>query len=191
MDIEYEATFPDIDKDDMRRRLKKANAKLLRSEFLQKRVVFNLPKGHGKKDRWLRVRDEGDKITMTLKIVQGDKIENQKETEFTVSSFEKAELLLITLGARKKAYQESKRELWELDGVDVTIDEWPHLEPFLEIEGPSEADVRKAAAKLKLDYSEAIFDSVTGQYAQKYNITKDRINNDTPEIIFHAPNPFE
>jgi hypothetical protein len=40
MNIEYEATFYPIDKDEMRGRLKKAGAKLIRPEFLQKRDVF-------------------------------------------------------------------------------------------------------------------------------------------------------
>lgn len=46
MDIEYEATFENVDKDEMRTRLEKAGATLCRPEFLQKRVVFNLPSGH-------------------------------------------------------------------------------------------------------------------------------------------------
>jgi len=46
MEIEYEATFPDIKKEEVRGRLTKARAKLIRSEFLQKRVVFKLPEGH-------------------------------------------------------------------------------------------------------------------------------------------------
>ena len=46
MQIEYEATFTNIDKDDIRQRLKKVGAKLSQPEFLQKRAVFYLPKGH-------------------------------------------------------------------------------------------------------------------------------------------------
>ena len=44
MDIEYEATFINIGKDKIRTKLKKAGAKLIRPEFLQKRTVFNLPR---------------------------------------------------------------------------------------------------------------------------------------------------
>lgn len=77
--IEYEATFINIDKAAMRNVLRKAGATLVRPECLQTRAVFHLPKGHKMKGGWLRVRDEGDKITMSLKVVDGDKIENQKE----------------------------------------------------------------------------------------------------------------
>ncbi|HLM84136.1 MAG TPA: hypothetical protein VK254_02930 [Candidatus Bathyarchaeia archaeon] len=46
MNIEYEATFENTDKEEMRERLKKAGAKLVRPEFLSRRVTLNLPKGH-------------------------------------------------------------------------------------------------------------------------------------------------
>lgn len=46
MQIEYEATYPDINKDEVREKLLKAGASLIRPEFLQKRYTFNLPSGH-------------------------------------------------------------------------------------------------------------------------------------------------
>ena len=44
MAIEYEATFLDINKEETRENLKKVGAELVRPEFMQKRVVFGLPK---------------------------------------------------------------------------------------------------------------------------------------------------
>ena len=79
MKTEYEATFLNIDKNEIQERLRKLGAKLIKPEFLQKRVTFNLPSGHEIRGAWIRVRDEADKVTMSLKIVDGDKIENQKE----------------------------------------------------------------------------------------------------------------
>lgn len=190
MYIEFEATFTKVDKNDIRLRLKNAGAKLIRKEFLQKRIVLNLPKGHEIKGGWLRVRDEGDKITMSLKIVDGDKIENQKETQLKVDSFEQAVSLLENVGCARKAFQESKRELWELDGTEVTIDEWPFLEPFVEIEGKSEGEVKDVAKKLGFDYKKAKFCAVDLLYSEKYGISEDRINNHTPEILFDSKNPF-
>jgi adenylate cyclase class 2 len=190
MNIEYEATFPDIDKEEMRRTLEKAGATLARPEFLQKRVVFTFPEGHEITGGWMRVRDEGNKITMSLKIVDGDKIENQKEICLTVDSFDQAELLLTTLGCKKKSYQETKRELWMLDDTEITIDEWPFLRPFLEIEGKSEETVKQATQKLGLDYTKALFGAVDIIYIHQYpHLTFDRINT-TPLIIFEGENPF-
>ena len=108
MEIEYEATFIDISKNDIREKLEKIGAKLEKPEFLMKRVVFDMPKGHEINGGWLRVRDEGDKITMSLKAIENGKIENQKEVMVEVDNFDSAINLLEMTGCRKKAYQETK-----------------------------------------------------------------------------------
>jgi len=190
MPVEYEATFINIDKDQMRARLTGLGAKLIKPEFLQKRTVFNLPAGHEIKDAWLRVRDEGDKITLSLKVVDGKSIEGQKEICLQINDFATAVSLLEAIGCRSKAYQESKRELWQLGEVDITIDEWPYLEPLLEIEGPSELAVKEVTAKMKLDYTQALFCSVDEIYNMKYGVSRDQVNNHTPRITFYEPNPF-
>ncbi len=190
MDIEYEATFLDVNKDDVRQKLKKAGATLVKSEFLQKRVVFNLPQGHEVKGGWVRVRDESDKITMSFKVVDGTKIEDQKEICLTIDNFKNAEQFLQGIGCIKKSYQENKRERWLLDEVEVTIDEWPFLEPFVEVEGKSEEAVKKVSKKLGFDYSKAMFGSLDVIIHRKYNISEDDINNHTPLIVFGGQNPY-
>lgn len=190
MEIEYEATFANVDKDKIRKKLKSIGAKLIRPEFLQKRVVFHLPKSHEIKGGWLRVRDEGGKTTMSLKVVIGDKIENQKEVCLKVDDFDRAVKFLISIGCQQKAYQESRRELWKIDGAEVTIDEWPFLEPYIEVEANSEEVVKSVSQKLGFDYSEAIFDSVDYLYSKKYGVSKKVINDQTPRIVFGEENPF-
>ncbi len=189
MNTEYEAKFTNIDKVKIRTQLKKNGAKLLRSEFFQKRVAFNLPKKSVKKG-YLRVRDEGGNITMSLKFVNGKKIEDQKEVLLNVDNFESAIDFLKLIGCNQKAFQETKRELWSVNGVAITIDEWPFLEPFIEIEGKSEEEVKKVCIKLGFDYSKAVFGAVDTLYNQKYGTSKDVINNHTPQITFGSANPF-
>lgn len=190
MDTEFEATYPNVDKEVIRRDLKKAGAKLIRPEFIQKRVVFHLPKGNEIKGGWLRIRDEGDKVTMSLKVIDGKKIEDQKEICLEVNSFSDAEIFLAKIGCIRKAYQESKRELWVIDEVAITIDEWPFLEPFVEIEGKSEESVREVSKKLRLDFTKAVFGAVDQLYKAKYSISEEVINDKTPEIRFNGQNPF-
>ena len=190
MQIEYEATFADIDKEEMRKKLQEIGAVLVRPEFLQRRVTFNFPTGHENPNGWLRVRDEKDKITMTIKIVDGGKIENQKEITLNVDSFDEAIEFLSTVGCQKKSYQETKRELWKLDDVEIMIDEWPFLEPYVEVEGKSEKAVRIVSEKIGFDYKDAFFGCVSPLYAKKYNITEELINNHIPEITFQGKNPF-
>ena len=189
MYIEYEATFLDVNKENTRKVLKGSGAKLIKPEFLQKRVVFNLP---NKPDgyRWLRVRDEGDKITMSFKMVDGNKIKNQKEVNLVINDFKKGVEFLEVIGCQRKSYQETKREIWELDSVEICIDEWPFLEPFVEIEGKSEKEVKTVSEKLGFNYSKAWFCAVGLIYSKKYNISVEVIDNEIPEIIFDTDNPF-
>lgn len=189
MDIEYEATFPNIDKEDVRARLRGAGATLIRPEYLQKRSVFNLPKGHEIPGGWLRVRDEGDKVTMSLKVVNGDKIDDQKETCIEIDNFENAVSFLKMIGCEWRAFQESRRELWKLEGVEITIDEWPFLEPFVEVEGESEEAVKRVSALIGFDYTKAVFGTVDVLYKKKYSITKEFVNK-TSKIVFDGENPF-
>lgn len=189
MDIEYEATFLDVNKDEVRSRLKKAGAELIRPEYLQRRVPFHLPKEKRSKHAWLRVRDEGDKITLSLKVVDGDKIESQKEICVKVSDFDETVKLLESIGCERKSYQETKRELWILDGVEITIDEWPFLEPFVEVEGKSEKKVKEISEKIGFDYSKALFCAVGKLYQMKYGIHSDQINT-AEKIVFGMENPF-
>ena len=191
MKIEYEAAFANINKDEIRARLKKAGAKIIYPEFLMKRYVWHFPKGHEVKGSWVRVREEADKITLSVKMISNNKkIEDQKETCITVNNFEDAKEIISTIGCQEMAYQESKRELWKINDVEITIDEWPFLEPFVEIEGPSEQAVKDVSKKLNFDYSKAIFGSVDFQYAAKYGIAITQINTKTPRILFDMKNPF-
>jgi len=191
MNIEYEATFTNINKDEIRARLKKVGAVLIKPEFMQKRICFDLPSGHQIKGGWLRVRDEQDKITMSFKLVNGLSIEDQKEICLKIDNYNEGINFLETIGAERKAYQESYRELWTLDNVEVMIDEWPYLEPYVEIEGETEEAVKRVSKKLGFDYSRALFCSVDTLYNKKYDTPIDVINHKIKRITFNDPNPFK
>ncbi len=196
MAIEYEATFPNIDKDRIRERLKNIGAVLVYPETLQKRSNFDPPQNQDN-DSWLRVRDEGrGVITMSYKTVpdKADLINQQREICLKVDSFEEAKNFLLSLGCREKSYQETKRELWTIDGVEITIDEWPFLHPFLEIESDSEAMVKDIAERLGYDYQTALFCNVFYLYSQQYRIPiddlKKRVSAELSHLTFSSENPF-
>lgn len=129
-------------------------------------------------------------IVYNISMESNGSIEGQKEVELIVNNYQNAVTLLKTIGAEEKAVQETRRELWELDGVKLMIDLWPFLEPIIEIEGKNEIEVRKVAEKLGFKWSDAIFNSIDHVYSKKYNISTDRINNNTPKITFDMKNPF-
>ena len=185
MNTEYEATFIDVDINKIRQKLQQLNAKLIHPERLMKRVIFD-PQQKAE-HCWMRVRDEGDKITLSIKQITGNKIEDQKEVELIIDNFDEGVKFLHAIGAEKKSYQETKRESWEYLNVKIEIDTWPGLEPYIEIEGESEGDVKKVVNDLELDFSEAIFSSADYIYNKKLGIPIDIINNQTSEITFKNP----
>ena len=126
---------------------------------------------------------------MSLKMNDGDKIEDQKEIRLEVSDFDDAVELLEAIGCERKSYQETKRELWILDDAEITIDEWPFLEPFVEVEGPSEQAVKRVAEKIGFDYGKAVFGAVGKLYKMRYGIHPDEVNR-LPMIVFNMDNPF-
>jgi len=191
MNIEYEATFIDIDKDNMRNRLVEAGAKLVKKEFMQKRTVFRLPKGDQFQKGWGRVRDEGDKITMSIKNVEhSNSIHGQKEICLIIDNYDEGCNFFESLGCVQKAYQESLRELWVIDNVEITIDTWPFLYPLVEVEGESEIKVRQVSEKIGFIWGDAKFCAAGTLYAQKYDISEKIVNSHTPKLIFEMKNPF-
>ena len=110
MEIEYEATFANIDKDKYRDKLREMGAKMIYPEFLQTRIAFFLPKANEIEGGWVRIRKEKNKTTMSVKVINGENIEDQKESCLEIDNFDEAKQFLEFIGCKQKAYQENKRE---------------------------------------------------------------------------------
>lgn len=126
-------------------------------------------------------------MTLTFKQVTGTGIEDVREIELVVDDFESAGKLLAALGYEQKAYQETKREKWVFSNAEITIDTWPGLRPFVEIEAADEETVKAVAAQLDLDYRNALFGSVDVVYELELGIPPDEINHATPHLTFEYP----
>ena len=188
--IEFEVTVPQIDIEGARRRLQKSGAVLQKNSHIQKNIVFGLPEERKIKGGWMRVREESDRVTMSLKIIDGEKISDQQEYFFIAENTEDACKFLTLLGGVKKAEQEKRREIWMLGQCEVTIDEWPFLEPFLEVEGKNEEMVQEAVEFLGYEYDKCQVCAVDVLYREKYGVPEDIVDNHTPRIIFDMQNPF-
>jgi len=114
----------------------------------------------------------------------GEDISDQKEISSTIDDFDNMVNLLESIGCEKKALTFTKRELWKLSDVEITIDTWPFLEPFIEIEGASEELVKKAAENLGFDFEKAVFGAVGKLYKNKYDISLDEIEKEVGDIAF-------
>ncbi len=138
--------------------------------------VFDYPdKSLDTKYAWLRLRDEGDAIRLAYKQRQGVKDgkndEGMKEVEVVVDDFEKTAKIFRSLGMEVKFYEEKKRIQYELNGVEVCIDQWPLIPPYAEIEGRSWEEVDTMAEKLGFDLkNKKIFSAM--QVFAKYGINE-------------------
>lgn len=185
MKNEIEAQFLDINKDDVRLKLREIGAELKKPEVLMRRVVF-----YTGEHSFARVRDEGDRIVMTYKNVRDDySILGTKEVNVEVSDYDDAILFLEGCGLKIKARQETKREIWKLGEVEICIDTWPWIPTFIEIEGPTEDSVWQIANKLGFQKEQAKFGSVDTTYQHYYGIETDTVNLHTPEILFNMEPP--
>ncbi|MGF7229465.1 MAG: class IV adenylate cyclase [Candidatus Saccharibacteria bacterium] len=184
MQTEIEAKFLNIDHDAMRAKLTSLGAYLERSDRLMRRQNYDFPdKRLNALHAWARLRDEGDKITLTYKQLQDRGLHGTKEVNIIVDSFEQADKLLQALGLSVHTYQETRRESWTLNGVQIELDQWPWIKPFLEIEGPTENSVRLTAKLLGLDWDVAVHGSVEIAYQAEYDVTEAEIDA-WPEILF-------
>jgi predicted adenylyl cyclase CyaB len=186
MHIEYEASFYPINLEIMRAKLQNIGAQLIKPETLMKRQVFYPPQGVDK--GWMRVRDEGDKITLAYKYVDGNKnkITDQKEAEIIINNFETGCSLLQAIGCTKKSYQENKREIWHYKDIEICLDTWPALQPVLEIEGKNLQEVKDFARLLELNWQDAFFDSIAYVYNKEIHVSREYIKT-KPQITFTNP----
>ena len=76
--------------------------------------------------------------------------------------------------------------MWVRNGVEVTIDTWPGLKPFAEIEGSTEIIVREVSQELGFDFEKAMFGSIDLVYEKELGILAKKIIT-LPEITFSNP----
>lgn len=189
MQVEIEAKFLGVSHTELRNALQLAGAKLLKSMRLMKRLNIDHPNRQLEKRRsWLRLRDEGDRITLTFKQLADNTITGVSEAETIVQDFENTKQILVAIGLKPKSYQESRRETWDLDSVEIVLDEWPWVRPFCEVEGPSEAAVKAAAEAIGLDWDNAVFGAVEPVYQAEYDITNAQFYT-VDRIVFDEPLP--
>lgn len=144
MHIEYEVRVLEVNVDDIKKKLDKIAT--FEWNHLQRRYVYDfIPKEDNK---WIRLRTNGEYTTLTIKNLVSSKIDGTKELEIIVDDFDKTNMILKELGYIPKGYQENKRVQYTLNDVEIDIDSWPMIPPFLEIEGKSEEDVYKAVELL-------------------------------------------
>lgn len=176
MQKEIEATYLDIDHEALRVKLRNLGAVCEEPLHDMFRATYDYTDLRlDKKAAWIRVRQEGSKITMGYKQRQAETIDGMQEVEFTISDFDAACDFLDVIGLKQKARQETRREVWRLDDCEIMLDEWPWIPPYVEVEAASEVIVQAVSKQLGLDYSTALFDSADAAYMRYYDVTRTEI----------------
>ncbi len=185
MQTEIEAKFLNVKHDTVRELLQELGAELIQPNRLMRRKNFDYPDKRLEKEfaGWIRVRDEGDKVTLAYKQLNDRTLHGTKEVNITVDDFEQACQLLESIGFEVQSYQETKRESWELAGVQIELDEWPWINQFIEIEAPNETELRSTAEKLGFDMGDALHGSVEIVYQAEFNVSEEEVDH-WPEILF-------
>ncbi len=153
---EYEVKFLHVDVAELEQRLAVLGA-TKQGEYFYRRRIFDYPDLRlDAAGSWVRLRDEGDKVTLSFKKRLGIKgggesDDGMEEHETVVSDFDATGRILEGAGLIEKFYQENKRIRWAKDGIEFDIEFWPMLEPYLEIEASTEEGVQEGVRMLGFD----------------------------------------
>jgi predicted adenylyl cyclase CyaB len=137
--------------------------------FLFRQVAF-LPRD--RKVSLIRVRDEGHRITMTVKTKTNGPY--FIEDEVVVDDFEKAVSLMTAIGLTQKNYVEKIRSIYLMGGAEIVFDEYPGLRAYIEIEAPNAKTLTDVAFCLGLRSDEAQGPCVQTMYLEEYGINRHR-----------------
>ena len=167
MHTEFEVRVLDVNKENIIEKLEKLNAQKI-ADFDYKRRVYNFnpPTNH----KWIRLRTDGKKTTLTIKKIESFEIDGTKEMEVEVSDFEETNKMLEELGYKAHTYQENRRTRYVLNDVEFDIDSWPYIPTYLEIEGKSEESVKEMIKLLEIDEDKITSLDVQGVFKEFYNI---------------------
>lgn len=188
METELEAKWLNVDIDAMRKKLHAIGAKLESPERLMTRKVFDYPDMRLEAiGGWVRVRNEGNKITLSYKQLTDRSLHGTKEVTVAVDDFENTCAFLTSIGLEANSFQETKRESWKLNDTEIELDTWPWIPSFVEIEAKDEAALRHTAQLLELNYDRALHGSVETAYQAVYDVSEEEI--DAWEDIRFTPVP--
>lgn len=189
---EIEAIFLDVDIEKTRKTLKSLQATCKLPMQDMNRTLFDYPDRRLMRGQnsWIRIRDEGDHVSLTFKTLQEGDLHGAQEIETTVGSYDDTVAIFEAIGMFKFSVQETKREIWSVGDCMVMIDQWPWINPYVEIEGPSEEAIKALAKKMGYQWDTAVFGSVASVYRMKYpDILPEEKISSIAEVKFDLPPP--
>jgi len=184
MGKEYEAQVLDVNVIKMRKKLKSLGGKIVHKNIKLIRAAFE--RCNSKVKGFARVRYEGDKTTMTVKVYNNIKFPDEYEVTIE-EDFETGKNFLESLNLKMKAFQETYREKWSLPikGVhEITFDTWPGLPQYMEIDCTNKKTLDKVVKLLDIDKKKISHGASAVKYELYYGISQKIINEKTPSLTF-------
>ena len=170
MSLEIEKRFKNFNYDEIIKILKKNNFNRISGN------IFNISNYKGLQDKQsIRVRDEGNKITFTIKQRKTNDYDYDTENEVIIDNYEIMNIMLLEQLKLKRINETQKyREIYKSQDKknEIIFDNHPALPPFMEIESINENELLKTM-KL-LDLSEEPVFVPSDLYFENYGIPKNR-----------------
>ncbi|MDN5274781.1 MAG: hypothetical protein JWP06_682 [Candidatus Saccharibacteria bacterium] len=170
MNKEIEARFLDIDKRELTDKLTALGAADKGDVALTEVIFYDQENKWPDEGRFVRIRSTNDTTKLTYKSNKAQTIDSAREIEFAVPDASLAEQFLENIGLVAFRHQEKKRHTFELDGVTIDIDTWPKVPTYVELEGPSEEQIKSVAESLDFKWEDAVFDDARAIIQDRYDI---------------------
>lgn len=146
MPLEYEYRYKNFNKKKVLEKIKELGG-IHHGTWLFRVQVFIHPSE--KPNTYIRVRDEGYRITMTFKSNINEQFVN--ENEVIINDFDQGCAIFLGLGCTKKYYYEKIREIWHVGNTEICWDTNPGRPDIMEIESTSKAQLNKIVKLLGME----------------------------------------
>ena len=149
MITEFETKVLNINPKKIIKNLRFLGAKEIPESLIRRYVFDNDPQGP---IEFFRLREYQGRsfLTYKRKLKGNSKVGNTSEINVEVSDFDSCAQIFLRLGFTRVFYQENKRHLFVLDGIEFCIDTWPLLAPYLEIEAKNKKKLQMGLKILDL-----------------------------------------
>lgn len=175
---EFETKVLDINLEEIIQKLRELGAKES-PEVLLRRYVFDIKSTDA---QFIRLRTNGEKTTITYKHrkIGNTKIGETVEIETEVSDFDKTAEILKKIPFNWILYQENKSHIFHLGDIEFSLDTWPQLGTYLEIESDSVEKVQEGLRLLGLEGKDIGDKDLASIYLEKLGFD----SNTIPELKF-------
>ncbi len=167
---ETEVRFLEIDKAALVSKLVALGAVDKGERMLEEVIVYDKELKWRDGKQLIRLRKDGDRTQLTYKLHDSLQKGESVEIETDVGDLDKAIELLEAIGFPAYRRQQKKRHTLTLNGVTFDMDTWPRLPTYVELEGESLDQLKKAAATVGLDWSKVVFKDARRVIEEDYGI---------------------